>query len=222
MPMKGSGTTEPAVVDRFEGGVGWIAYPDEKMRRASHAVESAGELWVFDPVDADGVDGLLAEYDADVGGVAVGLDRHTRDASAIANRHDVAVHVPSWMTGVVRDLEAPIERFDDELAGFAVNRLVDNPFWQEAVFYDGETLLVPEAVGTSPVFRAASEALGVHPMLRLLPPRSLRQYDPERLLVGHGEGVFEDVSRTLREAIDGSRAKAPGLYLRSVREFFGV
>ena len=222
MPMKGSGPADLTVVDRFDGGAGWIAYPDEKMRRASHVVESDGGLWVFAPVDADGVDDLLGEFDAGVAGVVVGLDRHTRDASAVATRHDVPVYVPAWMNGVAGDLEAPVERFDDELAGFAVERLVDNPFWQEAVFYDGETLLVPEAVGTAPFFRAASEDLGVHPMLRLLPPRSLRQYDAERLLVGHGEGVLTDASRAVRTAIDGSRSKAPGLYLRTAREFVGL
>lgn len=215
--MKGSGDADLTDVDRFEGGVGWIAYPDEAMQRASHAVESDGELWVFDPVDAPGVDDLLAAFDADVGGVVVGLDRHTRDAEAVANRHEVPVYVPSWMSGVAADLDAPVERFDDELAGFAVERLIDNPFWQEAAFFDGETLVVPEALGTVEYFRSTNEELGVHPMLRLLPPRSLRQYDAERLLVGHGEGVFDDVGRAVREAVDGARSRAPALYLRNLK-----
>lgn len=218
MQMKGSGDADLATVDRFDRGVGWIAYPDEAMRRASHAVESDGTLWVFDPVDAGGVDDLLAEFDADVGGVVVGLDRHSRDAGDVASRHDVPVYVPSWMSGVAADLEAPVERFDDELAGFAVERLIDNPFWQEAVFYDGETLVVPEALGTVEFFRSTNEALGVHPMLRPLPPRRLRQYDAERLLLGHGEGVFDDVNRAVRDAVDGARSRAPALYLRTLRE----
>lgn len=217
MPIKGPGEADPAVVDRFDGGVGWIAYPGEAMQRAAHAVESEGELWVFDPVDAGGLDDLLAEFDADVGGVVVGLARHTRDADAVAARHDVPVYVPAWMSGVAGDLDAPVERFGDGLAGFAVERLIDNPLWQEAVFFDGETLVVPEALGTGEFFRSASEDLGVHPVLRLLPPRSLRQYAPERLLVGHGEGVFEDAPGAIRAAVDGSRRRAPSLYLRNLR-----
>lgn len=221
MPMKGSGSAELSVVDRFDEGVGWIAYPDETMQRASHAVVSDEEVWVFDPVDTEGVDDLLAEFEADVGGVVIGLDRHLRDSAAVANRHDVSVYVPSWMSGVAEKLDAPTERFDDGLASFAVEPLVDNPFWQEAVFFDGETLIVPEALGTVSYFRAASERLGVHPMLRLLPPRSLRQYDAERLLVGHGEGVLEDARTEIRNALDGARARTPGLYLRNLRGFLG-
>ena len=215
MPMKGSGSTSLEVIDRFDEGVGWIAYPEETMRRASHAIERDGEVWVFDPVDAEGVDDLLAEFGS-VAGVAVLLDRHKRDAAAVANRHDVSVYVPEWMNGVERKLDAAVERFDDEIAGFDVERLIDNPAWQEAVCFDGETLLVPEALGTVSYFCASGETLGVHPMLRLLPPRSLREYDPERLLVGHGEGVFEDVPRTIRDALGGARSKTPSLYWKNL------
>jgi hypothetical protein len=222
MPMKGSGSAALTAVDRFDAGVGWIAYPDETMERASHAVVSDGELWVFDPIDADGVDDLLAEFDADVGGVVVGLDRHERDAAAVATRHDVPVYVPAWMSGVADSFDAPVERFDGELADFAVERVVDNPIWQEAVFFDGETLVVPESLGTVSYFRAPGEALGVHPMLRVLPPKSLRQYDAERLLVGHGEGVSEDVHTEIRDAIDGSRSRAPGLYLDNLKGLIGL
>lgn len=215
MPMKGSGSTSLEVIDRFDEGVGWIAYPEETMRRASHAIERDGEVWVFDPVDAEGVDDLLAEFGS-VAGVAVLLDRHKRDAAAVANRHDVSVYVPEWMNGVERKLDVPVERFGDELAGFDVERLIDNPAWQEAVCFDGETLLVPEALGTVSYFCASGETLGVHPMLRLLPPRSLREYGPERLLVGHGEGVFEDVPRSIRDALGGARSKTPSLYWKNL------
>ena len=73
MPMKGSGTGELAVVDRFDSGVGWIAYPEETMQRTAHAVESDGRLWILDPVDAAGLDELLESY-ADPAGVVVLLD----------------------------------------------------------------------------------------------------------------------------------------------------
>ncbi len=215
MPMKGSGEASLEVIDRFDEGVGWIAYPGETMRRASHAIERDGEVWVFDPVDAPELDELLSEY-GDVAGVVVLLDRHKRDSAAIATRHEVSVHVPEWMNGVERKLDAPVERFDDEVAGFSVERLIDNPAWQEAVCFDGETLLVPEALGTVSYFRASGETLGVHPMLRLLPPRTLREYDADRLLVGHGEGVFERVPQAIRAAVDGARGKTPSLYWKNL------
>ncbi|WP_415087565.1 hypothetical protein [Natronomonas sp.] len=221
MPMKASGAADLTVVDRFDDGVGWIAYPDETMQRASHAVESDGQLWVIDPVDAEGVDDLFEEF-AEVGGVVVLLDRHKRDAAAVANRHDVPVYVPEWMSGVEDDLDAPVKQMTDGVGDFAVDRLIDNPFWQEAVLFDGETLIVPEALGTVSYFCASGERVGIHPMLRALPPKKLRQYDTERLLVGHGEGLSEDVRQEVRGALSGARRKMIPLYLKNLRGALGI
>ncbi len=63
MAMKGSGDADLTVIDEFTDGVGWIAYPDETMERASHALSVDGDVWVLDPVDADGVDDLLADLE---------------------------------------------------------------------------------------------------------------------------------------------------------------
>jgi hypothetical protein len=191
------------------------------MQRAAHAVESDDGLWIVDPVDAAGVDELLEEY-AEPAGVAILLDRHKRDSAAIANRHDVPVYVPEWMSGVTDEIEAPVRRFGGRLAGFEVLRLVDNPLWQEAVLFDGETLVVPEALGTVEYFCAPDETLGVHPMLRAFPPKRLRQYAPERLLVGHGSGISEDVGPAIREAVDRARRTAIPMYLKNAGELLGI
>ncbi|MFB6178673.1 MAG: hypothetical protein ABEI77_02985 [Halorientalis sp.] len=222
MPMKGSGTaTDYREIDRRDEGVGWIAYPDETMQRASHAFAVDGEVWVCDPVDVEGLDDLLAEF-GEVAGVVILLDRHKRDSAAVANRHDVAVHVPDWMDGVVEDIDAPTERIHLELAdtGVGVHKLVDNRFWQEAALYieDRDELIVPEAVGTADYFLAGSERLGVHPMLRLLPPKRLKRFSPEHVLVGHGVGIHEDASTALSDAITGARGRTPGLYLKTFRK----
>jgi hypothetical protein len=219
--LKHDAPGELTVIDRFDSGVGWIAHPEETTGRASHAVESEGGLWIIDPVDAEGLDELL-EARADPTGVVVLLDRHARDSAAIANRHGVSVHVPAWMSGVAEKLDAPIRRFEGELAGFEVERLIDNPLWQEATLFDGETLVVPEALGTVGYFRASGEKLGVHPMLRPVPPKRLRSHDPDRLLVGHGEGIAEDVGDSIRRAIDNSRRTAVRLYLESARDLLGI
>jgi len=222
MPMKGSGkTTEFREIDRRDNGVGWIAYPDETMQRASHAFAVDGEVWVCDPIDVEGLDDLLTEF-GEVAGVVILLDRHKRDAATIANRHGVAVHVPDWMEGVVEEIDAPTERIHLELGdtGVGVHKLVDNRFWQEAALYieDRDELIVPESVGTADYFCAGSERLGVHPMLRLKPPKKLRRFSPERVLVGHGAGVDEDASQALSNAVSGARARTPGLYLKNFRK----
>jgi hypothetical protein len=224
MPMKGSGTGQLREIDRWDGGVGWLAYPDEGMQRASHALAVDSAAWIVDPVDAPGVDELLASV-GEVAGVVVCLDRHKRDAAAVARRHDVPVYVPDWMTGVVSDLDAPVERFGRELAdtGYRALTVVNRslPPWQEVALYHDETgtLVVPEALGTASYFRAPGEELGVHPMLRPTPPkRPFRGLAPERILVGHGEGVFEDATAALHDALDNARSRLPAAYLQAVRE----
>lgn len=225
MPMKGRDRPSMREVDRWEGGVGWIAHPDEGIQRASHAFAVDGDVWVVDPVDAPDLDELLAEF-GEVVGVVVCLNRHTRDAAAIAARHGVSVWVPEWMSGVAEDVEAPVERFGRDLddTGYRAIRVVDTSFpqWQEVALYndlDG-TLIVPEAVGTAPYYRAPGERLGVHPMLRLFPPRrALSGLTPERVLVGHGAGIADDATAALRDALRDARKNIAGAYGRAAKNF---
>ncbi|MXV62031.1 hypothetical protein GS429_08150 [Natronorubrum sp. JWXQ-INN-674] len=213
-------------IDRFDGGVGWIAHPDERMQRASHALEIDGEVWVFDPVDAEGLDELLAEF-GDVAGVAVLLDRHKRDAAAVANRHNVPVYLPRIFEGVTEEIDAPVARFTDELSetGLQAWTVVDNRFWKEVALYNpaDATLIVPESFGTAPYFLAGNERLGVHPMRRPVPPRAVfGDFAPERILVGHGPGVTTDAAAVLEETLAKSRRRAPRLYAGMVRELLPV
>ena len=225
--MKGD-SPDLRVVGRFEDGLTWQAYPDEEMQRASHALAVDGEAWVVDPVDAHGLDDLLAEVGEEgVAGVVVGLDRHRRDAATVARRHDAPVYVPDWMSGVVGDLGGvDVERFGRTLAdtGYEALTVRDSsvPPWREVGLFDGETLVVPEAVGTAPYYVARGERLGVHPMLRPFPPKQLREYAPDRLLVGHGAGVSDNVATEVRQAIDNARRTAIPMYLKNAKELLGV
>lgn len=210
-------------IDRWDGGFGWLAYPEEGMKRASHALVSDGEVWLVDPVDADGLDDLLAA-EGEVAGVVVLLDRHNRDANDIAARHGVSVHRPAWMDTVDSDYDIPVEDLGDELGdtGYRVGKLHDTPVWREAFLHHPEdgTLVVPESLGTASYFLTAGERVGVHPMLRLLPPRELVDYDVERVVMGHGEGVMTDAASAIRDAVRNSRRRAPGLYAGTVRDLF--
>lgn len=202
-----------AVVDRWDEGVGWIPHPEETLRRASHAVRAGGGIWLIDPLDAPGVDDLLAEY-GEVVGVAVGSSWHARDAGVFARRYDVLVSIPAWMGRVETRVDAPVERFSGRLPGtdFEVRKTSPFPTWQEAILYrdrDG-TLVIPESMGTAETFLVGDERLGVSFYRRLAPPRrSLTDLDPDRILVGHGEGVFESASSALRDGVDGARRRAP-------------
>lgn len=191
-------------VTEWAGGFSWIAYPDEQARRASHALRTAAGVWLVDPVDADGLDERVGEL-GEVAGVLVIQDRHTRDATAVARRHDVAVHVPDWMELVRDKLAATVESVGSELPGtnYTVHRLIDTEEWEEAILVDetANTIVVPEALGTLPAFREDENALGVHPGLDE-PPRRLTDWNPDRILVGHGESVHSEANAKMREALD--------------------
>lgn len=214
---------DPDVIDRWDGGVGWIAHPEESMERASHALAADGEVWLVDPVDGSGIDDVIAEY-GDVAGVVVAFDRHRRDAATIADRHGVSVHVPAQLEGIADDLAddgADVRWFDGELArtGYRTIPVVNNPLWREVALYNGDdgTLLIPETVGTAEYFLAGDERLGVHPMVRWRPPAVFDDLSPERILVGHGSGVFDNAAAALDDAIDGARRGLPRLYAKTLR-----
>lgn len=191
-------------VHEWTGGISWIAYPEEQAQRASHALLTEAGVWVVDPVDADGLDERLVEL-GEVAGVLVIHDRHTRDAPEVARRHDVAVHVPDWMNLVLEKLETDAESVGSELPGtnYAVHRLIDTDAWEEAVLVDetAKTMVVPEALGTLPSFQVNDNELGVHPELDE-PPRRLTDWDPDRLLVGHGRSIHGEANARIRAAID--------------------
>lgn len=200
-------------IDRWDGGVGWLAHPAETGQRASHAVRGDDGVWLVDPLDAPGVDDLINEF-GDVAGVAVLSNWHTRDAGVLAQRHGVAVHLPEWMTRVEDRVEAPIERYTETVgdSGFRVRRCQPMPGWREGIAVretDG-TLYVPESLGTAAAYTVGDERLGCPPIRRLWPPRGLlADVDPQRVLVGHGAGVFERAAEAMDDALTGARRRLP-------------
>lgn len=190
-------------VEEWSGGFTWIADPDEQAQRASHALATAAGVWLVDPVDAAGLDDRVSALGA-VAGVVVLQDRHTRDATPIARRHDVPVLMPAWMELGRDKLETTAEPLGDELpgTGYEVHRLRETDQWEEAILVDetAGTMLVPETIGTVPSFRAAGNRLGVHPVVEE-PPARLTDWNPERVLVGHGKGLHDDGGAALEAAL---------------------
>lgn len=232
MPPKGHGEGAFEAVDAFvrgEGGVGrsrpldeldgvgWIAHPHETMRRASHALVHDGAVWLVDPVDAVDLDAHLAELGR-VAGVVVLFNHHRRDAAAVARRHDVAVHLPAGMSALdAHEIDAPVERVAGELGdtGYVLEEVLVDRLWQEWALFDGETLVVPESVGTAPYFLTPGERLGVSLLRRHRPPRTtLVGLAPDRVLCGHGPGVFDGAADELEGALERARRTAPSAYLR--------
>lgn len=177
------------ISNEFDVGFTWVV--EEQMERASHAVVHDGRVWLIDPTDwAPALERAAAL--GEPAGVVQLLDRHNRDAAALAHR-----------------LGVPLLRLPRELPGspFEVTRLIDRPWWKENVLWwpERQLLVVPEAVGTSRYF-ALGRPLGVHPLLRITPPFSLRCFKPRSILVGHGPSLHDDAGRALEDAVENARA----------------
>ncbi len=180
--------------DEYSFGLSWVI--DEPMRRTSHALVADGRVWLVDPLDA----GDALERAAALGEPAAVLqllDRHTRDCTAVAERLGVLhVKVPDTIPG----------------SPFAAIEALRLPGWQETALWwpEREALVVAEIVGTAVPWTGGMAPVGMHFFCRPLPPQSLRGYEPEHLLVGHGRGVHgPDAARGLEEAYRRARSDLP-------------
>jgi hypothetical protein len=185
-------------LQRHALGVTWVE--QNAMARAAHALVDDGRVWLIDPYENAEAMAAATELGTPAGVLQL-LDRHNRDSKTIAQR-----------------LGVPLMRLPVDAAGtpFTAIGVISNRAWREvALWWAGErALVVAEAIGTAPAFALGRRA-GVHPMLRLVPPRKqLSRFQPERLLVGHGEAIESGADAALREALARSRSDLPQLVLR--------
>ena len=179
--------------DRGNAGFSWIV--DESLSRTSHALVADGGVWLVDPVDwSPAVE--RAESSGRPAGVLQLLDRHGRDCVTLAGRLGVPhLVVPDAVP------ESPFE----------LTVVKRSKRWAESALWwpDERTLVVAEAVGTNEFFPIGDDPLGVHAMLKLSPPRMLSVFEPEHLLVGHGEGLHAPAAAAaLQRALARSRMSA--------------
>lgn len=206
-----SAATDLRVIDRWEDGVGWLAHPTEGGLRASHAVRAAdGDgVWVLDPLDAPGVDDLVADL-GEVRAVVVCSGYHARDAGAVADRHDVPVYVHRSVGRVADRVDARIEPFHEAVGEFEALPLRPLYAWRETALYregDG-TLYVPDYLSSHPKFTAGTERVGMPSLSRLSPAYgTFSGLAPDRLLFGHGAGLFEDAEAALGDTMANARAR---------------
>jgi hypothetical protein len=182
-----------AELERHALGLTWTER--RGMGRTAHALVSDGRVWLVDPFD----DQPALEAARGLGtaeGVLQLLDRHNRDCATLAGRLDV-----------------PLMRLPRQTPGtpFEVVPILSLRAWKEVALWwpDRRALVVAEAIGTAPAFAAGRRA-GIHPMLRLTPPRSqLTAHRPELLLVGHGKPVLSAAASAIDEALEHARSDIP-------------
>jgi len=184
-------------VDELDGVLGWIE--DARLRRTSHALAADGRVWIVDPIEGEGVEEQLRALGEPAGVIQL-LDRHERDCAAFATRYGVPLHV------VPRSLPG---------SPFELLPVVRLRFWREVALWwpERRILVCADALGTVPFFRAGDETIGVHPLLRPWPLRSLRGLGVRHALVGHGEGVTDGAA--VERALATARRSIPR-WLRGV------
>jgi hypothetical protein len=185
-------------IQRHSLGLTWVETGG--MRRAAHALRADGRLWLIDPFEDEVALSAAIELGKPAGVIQL-LDRHNRDCAAIAQR-----------------LEVPRLRVPEQVpdSPFVVVRVIQRRWWREvALWWEQErTLLVAEAVGTAPAF-ALGRRVGLHPLLRVRPPRdALTAHAPERLFVGHGDALESGADAALTDALSAARSDIPHLVLK--------
>ena len=190
-----------AVLQRHAFGLSWIE--QGAIARASHALLDGRSVWLIDPYKDPAALPAAVELGTPAGVLQL-LDRHNRDCAQIAQR-----------------LGVPLRRLPADGAGtpFTVISMLSIAGWHEVALWwaDARALVVAEAIGTAPGFALGRRA-GVHPMLRLTPPRKqLSGFPAERLFVGHGPPLESGADQAIREALARSRREIPRLLLSAPR-----
>jgi hypothetical protein len=184
-----------AELQRHSIGISWIEVGP--VIRTAHALQDEGRVWLIDPYEDEPALEAAAALGQPAGVIQL-LDRHNRDCGPIASR-----------------LQVPLLRLPDRVpeAPFDVVPVISRWRWREvALWWEAKrALVVAEAIGTAPAFALGRRA-GVHPLLRLTPPRSqLSRFRPTMLLVGHGRTLETGGAAALAEALSQSRADLPRL-----------
>lgn len=182
-------------VDETEFGFGWISAEKRRLRLTSHALAAGGGVWLLDPTDEPSLDARVAALGQPRGVIQL-LDRHNRGCAAVAARLGIPHHRVPFAGVPGSPFEPiPVQRWSR---------------WNEVALWwpERRVLVTADALGTVPhYFTLGGEAIGVHPLLRLTPPRALARVAPEHVLVGHGEGVHIDAATAVRDAIAHSRRR---------------
>lgn len=187
--------------ERGVAGFSWIV--DDPMTRTSHALVEDRRVWLVDPMRHEPALERAQKLGA-IAAVLQLLDRHNRDCASVA----AELGVPHLVT-------------PDAIPGspFLPVAIRSSRHWRErALWWPAQrTLVVAEAIGANRFFTAGADLAGVHLLMRLAPPRAaLHQFEPEHLLLGHGEGLHgEDARAGLRQALAHARTGLPRLVLRA-------
>jgi hypothetical protein len=186
-----------AELQRHRLGLSWIEQGGTV--RTGHALRESGRVWLVDPFEDPAALAVAAELGPPAGVIQL-LDRHNRDCAAIAARLGVThLRVPDHVP------DTPFE----------IVPIISGRLWNEVALWwpQERALVVAEAIGTAPMF-ALGRTAGMHPLLRLTPPRArLSRWQPQTLLVGHGRTLEYGGGEAVQEALAHARGDIPKLLI---------
>jgi hypothetical protein len=192
------------------GSFAWMLGPSDPASRTSTALVLPAGTLLIDPLDSPELAGRLAPLPAVVGVVTL-LDRHQRDAAALAERLGVQRLTPRALGGPGVNLEGVEER-----------SVIESRRWQEALLWlpDRKLLVCAEVLGTAGFDLARrGDHLGMHPVARLRPPKAAFQgIDPATIAVGHGPPLREGASAALEHVLRTGRRELPLNWARVLSE----
>ena len=202
---------DPTIVDEWGGGFGWFAHPEEgenaRATRSSSMMASGSSI----RFSQTGSTGGSLDWETLSGSRSVRAS--IRDADIFTERYDVPIYIPEKMSRIAERIDGPIRRYESDLDDAGVRMFHRYPFPRadEAILFHERngTLYVPDALGTTPRHTVSDERIGLEAFTRLFPPTELLGVDPVRICCGHGEGIFEDASSALEDAINGGRRRFP-------------
>jgi hypothetical protein len=185
-------------IHRHDLGLSWVM--DDAMERACHALrDDDGRVWLIDPARDEEALAAAAALGPPAGVLQL-LDRHNRDCADLAER-----------------LGVPHLNVPDEAPPFEAIPVVRIPGWKETALWwpARKALIVAEVVGSNDYYTGGVGLVGMHPVLRPLPPGGVRGYEPEHLLMGHGAGVHgPDTAAELERAHARARHDLPRVLLK--------
>jgi hypothetical protein len=185
-------------VEEHPLGLTWVLA--EPMERAFHALLDDGRVWLVDPLDGPEIGAAAAL--GEPAGVLQLLDRHNRDCAEVAARLGVPhLKVPDAVPG------SPFEA----IAAVRVPRWRETALWWPR----RRALVVAETLAANPMHTGGEQRVGMHLFLRPWPPRALRGYRPEHLLLGHGHGLHgPEAAAAVESAFARARRDLPRVLLR--------
>jgi hypothetical protein len=187
-------------------GLTWVV--DDPLLRASHALADEGRVWLVDPVDApEAIERATAL--GEPAGVLQLFVAHPRDGAELAKRLGVPFHV---LPDVLPD------------SPFSVLNVDLGPWKERALWWPGPRgLVVAESIGTATHYALGPGPAGVHFLRRPVPPKRLKPFLPEHLLVGHGAPVHGgEAAAALLDALARSRRDLPSFIWKAPRLMRGM